>query len=86
MWYEVLLWLQEHPETTAKDLLARLRVTDQGRFSDAQLRTLQRRVKDWRRIMAQHLVYAGSDEPAPERSDGAELVLVGARNKIPAVG
>ena len=60
--------------------------THPGRFSDAQLRTLQRRMKDWRRIMAQHLVYAGSDEPAPERSDGAELVLVGARNKVPAVG
>ena len=86
VWYEVLLWLQEHPETTAKDLLARLRATHPGRFSDAQLRTLQRRVKDWRRVMAQHLVYAGSDEPAPERSDGAELVLVGAGNKVPTVG
>ena len=86
VWYEVLLWLQEHPETTAKDLLARLRVTHPGRFSDAQLRTLQRRVKDWRRIMAQNLVYAGSDLPVLERSDGAELVLVGAGNKVPAVG
>ena len=27
VWYEVLLWLEEHPDTTAKDLLARLRAT-----------------------------------------------------------
>ena len=45
-----------------------------GRFSDVQLRTLQRRVKDWRCVMAKRLVYATSDQPASERSEKVELV------------
>ena len=48
---------------------------------DAQLRTLQRRVKDWRGVMARKLVYTASAEPAPEPSEKVELVLVGAGNR-----
>ena len=61
VWCDVLLWLQKDPDTNAKDLLARLREAHPGRFGDAQLRTLQRRVKDWRGVMAKKLVYAASD-------------------------
>ena len=81
MWCDVLLWLQKDPDTNAKDPLARLRSAHPGRFSDAQLRTLQRRVKDWRGVMAKRLVYAASDEPVSERSEKVELVLVGVGNK-----
>ncbi len=38
-----------------------------GRFTGTQLRALQRRVKDWRDIMAKRLVYAASDEHAVEQ-------------------
>ena len=86
VWCDVLLWLRKDPDSNAKDLLAKLREAYPGRFSDAQLRTLQRRVKDWRGVMAKRLVYATSDEPASdkpasERSEKVELVLVGVGNK-----
>ena len=78
---DVLLWLQKDPDSNAKDLLAKLREAYPGRFGDAHLRTLQRRVKDWRGVMAKRLVYSTSDEPASERSEKVELVLVGMGNK-----
>ena len=81
VWCDVLLWLQKDPDTNAKDLLAKLREAYPGRFGDAHLRTLQRRVKDWRGVMAKRLVYSTSDEPASERSEKVELVLVGVGNK-----
>jgi hypothetical protein len=58
VWYEVLDWLQQEPDVTAKSLLKRLQYKYHGRFADGQLRTLQRRVKEWRKIMARELVYA----------------------------
>ena len=81
VWRHVLLWLQKDPDTNANDLLAKLRETYPGRFGDAQLRTLQRRVKDWRGVMAKGLIYAASDEPASEPSEKVDLVLVGVGNK-----
>ena len=60
VWCDVLLWLQKDPDTNAKELLARLRAAHSGGFSNAQLRTLQHRVKDWRGVMAKRLVYAAS--------------------------
>ena len=75
-WCDVLLWLQKNPATNAKELLARLRAAHRGRFSDAQLRTLQRRAKDWRGVMAKRLVYTASDEPAGELRYRGELALV----------
>ena len=77
----MLLWLQKDPDTNAKDLLTKLREVYPGRFEDAQLRTLQRRVKDWRGVMAKGLLYAASDGPASEPSEKVELVLVGVGNQ-----
>jgi len=62
-------------ESGAKDLLAKLRKAHPGRFGEAQLRTLQRRVKDWRGVMAKKLVYDAPDEPVLEPSDRGGLVL-----------
>ena len=78
VWRDVLLWLEKEPDTNAKDLLAKLRKAHPGRFGDAQLRTLQRRVKDWRGVMARKLVYTTPSEPAPEPNEKVELVLAGA--------
>jgi hypothetical protein len=52
------LWLQEDPEATAKSLFERLERAYPGRFAEGQLRTLQRRIREWRRVMARELVYA----------------------------
>jgi hypothetical protein len=57
VWAEVLLWLQENPEATAKSLFERLERAYPGRFPQGQLRTLQRRIREWRRMMARDLVY-----------------------------
>jgi len=56
VWYDVLRWLQQSPETTAKELFERLQHEHPQRFRDGQLRTLQRRVRQWREIMARELV------------------------------
>ena len=56
VWFEVLSWLQEDPDDTAIALLDRLKSDHPDRFKDTHLRTLQRRVQQWRGIMAQKLV------------------------------
>lgn len=61
VWPDVLQWLQKEPENTAKELFQRLQGYYPGRFPDGQLRTLQRRVKEWRHIMARKLVYLSLD-------------------------
>ena len=67
VWPQVLLWLEREPDQTAGALLERLQRSHAGQFPDGQLRTLQRRVKAWRRDMARRLVFtadATSHEPA----------------------
>lgn len=59
-WGDVLLYLERDPDTTAKDLMPRLSDAHTERFSDAQLRTLRSRVKEWRGLMAKELGYATS--------------------------
>jgi len=61
VWPEILGWLQREPEATAKELLCRLQQMHPGDFTDGQLRTLQRRVREWRQIMPKKLVYACLD-------------------------
>jgi hypothetical protein len=64
VWHQVLRWLQESPEITAKELFEHLQCEYPGRFADGQLRTLQRRVREWRQVMARKLVYACMNERA----------------------
>lgn len=61
VWPELLIWLQKEPDASAKVLFDRLQMKYPKSFNDGQLRTLQRRIKDWRKIMARKLVYAGLD-------------------------
>lgn len=67
VWTELLLWLQENPEATAKSLLERLEREHPGKFPAGQLRTLQRRIKEWRRMMAHELVHSCLGGQAAER-------------------
>ena len=57
--------------------MARLQSERPDRFTEAQLRTLQRRVKEWRGIMAKELVYAGNAGASPTPGRPPEMALVG---------
>ena len=77
----MLSWLQEDPDASAVLLLGRLQEAEPDCFSRAHLRTLQRRVQQWRGIMAKKLVYAAFDGTLPKpdamRELAAELTLLG---------
>ena len=74
VWTDVLRWLQERPDITAKELFERLQQEQPERFPDGQLRTLQRRIREWRQVMARQLVYAGTDE----NNQSAAIGFIGA--------
>ena len=77
VWLDVLLWLQAEPDATGKALMARLQSEHPDRFSESQLRTMQRRVKEWRGILAKQLVYGSDGSVIPEWSGMPEPALVG---------
>jgi hypothetical protein len=56
VWSQVEQWLNERPDANAKDLFLRLQESMPGAFPPGQLRTLQRRVKQWRSEIARQLV------------------------------
>lgn len=76
VWPQVLRWLQQQPDSTAKAHFDRLRARHPDRFSAGQLRTLQRRVRQWRAVMARQLVYGCPDDAQPRESApiGAEVL------------
>ena len=76
VWPEVLGWLQNEPETTAKELLERLEQGHPGDFRSGQLRTLQRRVREWRHAIAMELIYAGAGEVGPELEGTLPAVIL----------
>lgn len=61
VWLDILNWLQNEPDATAKEIFKLLRNKYPGSFADNQLRTLQRRIREWRQIMAKKLVYSCLD-------------------------
>jgi len=56
-WPTVFAWFEDSPELTAKTLFRRLQSERPGVFPDHQLRTLQRRVRQWRMQRARRLVF-----------------------------
>jgi hypothetical protein len=56
-WPTVFAWFEDSPEQTAKALFRRLQGERPGVFPDHQLRTLQRRVRQWRMQRARRLVF-----------------------------
>ncbi len=49
VWDEVCKWLENNPELTATLMLLKLQENYPGEYKNSQLRTLQRRVKAWRK-------------------------------------
>jgi hypothetical protein len=63
VWPVVEQWLDERPDANAKELFHRLQTELSMSFDPGQLRTLQRRVKEWRTAIARRVVL-GSDVEA----------------------
>ena len=71
VWPVVEQWLDERPDANAKGLFHRLQTELSMSFDPGQLRTLQRRVKEWRTAIAHRLVL-GSDVEAEELATVAQ--------------
>lgn len=69
VWPLIEQWLNEQPDATAKALFQRLQAQTPTPFAPGQLRTLQRRVKEWRTAMARRLVL-GAGDGAEALADG----------------
>ena len=54
-------WFEADPGVTGRQLLDRLQVTHPGQYPDSLVRTVQRRLKAWRRERAKSLVLGASD-------------------------
>jgi len=63
VWTEVQSWLHAEPDMTGKALFQRLREKYPDTYSAGQLRTLQRRVREWRRAMARRLIFGEHNDP-----------------------
>jgi hypothetical protein len=61
VWPKILIRLQSEPEATAKTLLERLDQKFRSQFPEGRLRTLQRRVREWRRVTAREVVFGSQD-------------------------
>ena len=55
-WPLVRRWLEAEPDRTAKEIFQRLQIDQPGVFPEGQLRTLQRRVQEWRTAEARRLI------------------------------
>jgi hypothetical protein len=53
--------LELTPDITAKELFRQLREEHPGHFSDGQIRTLRRRIKEWRMQMAKRLILSANE-------------------------
>ena len=71
-------WCEAEPWRTSRELLERLQSERPGMYPDKLLRTLQRRVKVWRRAMAQKLVFGSS---APTETNRATAMCSAASHR-----
>ena len=69
-WPIIREWLETDPDSNAQELLSRLQEERPGEFHDGHIRTLQRRVKEWRSARARELVFAASSSPDVRASVG----------------
>ena len=65
-------WFTAEPWRTGRELLARLQVEYPGTYGDGLLRTLQRRLKTWRREIAHTMVFGAMHSRQPENRSRAE--------------
>ena len=70
---QVREWFEAEPWRTSRELFERLQDEQPGVFSDGQRRTLQRRLKEWRREMAHRMVFGAE---ALKRKRGLAAVCI----------
>jgi hypothetical protein len=78
VWSLLRTWLEAEPDLTAKQLLDQLHEERPGAFTNGQLRTLQRRVKDWRAAAAKRLVFGAGPTIDSTALKDRELAAVAA--------
>ena len=71
----MLSYLQDHPDASGTGILEVLMRNHPDAVGPKQLRTLQRRLKQWRSVMARELVY-GVVNGAADTVDKVEIVHV----------
>jgi hypothetical protein len=76
VWPLVEQWLNQQPDANAKDLFLRLQTSTPEMFQPGQLRTLQRRVKQWRGEIARRLVL-GVDHESEKDGLCSKVVAAG---------
>jgi hypothetical protein len=76
VWPRLLEQLQASPEACAKDLFQQLQNGHPGVFPDSQLRTLQRRVKQWRSEIARQLIMSSEETLLPVFAISAQTTSV----------
>ena len=76
-WPLVCQWLDAEPDRTAKELFHRLQTDQPGSFPDGQVRTLQRRIHEWRTMAARRLILAQPDPKggAPDLAAVPEIAV-----------
>jgi hypothetical protein len=62
VWPMLQQWLDTEPNVTAKGLFRRLNAEIPDRFGPGQYRTLQRRVKGWRSVIARRFVFGCNND------------------------
>jgi hypothetical protein len=75
-------WFEAEPWRTSRELLARLQVEVPEAYPETLLRTLQRRVKQWRGEMARRMVF-GTGDAIPAAPPDAAMGLAGAPTGVP---
>jgi hypothetical protein len=68
---EVHAWFDAEPWRTSRELFERLQAAHPGTFPDGQLRTLQRRIKDWRRDRSHAMVFGAITDSQSTPADEA---------------
>ena len=64
-------WFEAEPWRTSRELFERLQVEQPGAYGDGQLRTLQRRLKGWRREVAHRMVFGATAASEMTQGDAA---------------
>ena len=64
-------WFEAEPWRTSRELFERLQAEQAGAYGDGQLRTLQRRLKGWRREVAHRMVFGATAASEMTQGDAA---------------
>jgi hypothetical protein len=70
-------WFDAEPWRTGREFFERLQAANPGRFPDGQIRTMQRRLKEWRRERSHAMVFGEISANKPRSPDAHESALSG---------